>query len=215
MRERLPAPKIQTQEENMSFAVQHLRVLRDACIWELPRQMAYLNIAGNPIVVFPQYFLRVKTGEVIRKIEDLPDKCAVLTALQQVVKEQLPVRDPDDRMEVVYDGVCRVFTSNSARQMAHWLCQPAYVGKYQELEQRQLTIRKEWYWRPDPDKIKIEVLVYPKPCSFDSIEVEEHWVNPRTLDIKIGVPYNDNYLIIGLCNDVLEHIAWLTLPNED
>ena len=199
----------------MSFDVHHLRTLRDATIWDLPQQMAYLDIPGDPIIAFPQYFLQVKTGEIIRQIADLPNECAVLTRLQRVVREQLPLRDPEDRMEVMYDGVCRVFTSNSPRQLAHWLCQPAYVGKYQELEQRQLAIRNEWYWRPDLDKIKIEVLVYPKPCSFESIDVEEHWVDPRTLDIKIRVPYNDNYIVVVLANDVLEHIAWLRLPDEN
>ena len=199
----------------MSFDVHHLKTLRDAAIGDLPQQMAYLDIPGDPIIAFPQYFLQVKTGEIIRQIADLPNECAVLTRLQRVVREQLPLRDPEDRMEVMYDGVCRVFTSNSPRQLAHWLCQPAYVGKYQELEQRQLAIRNEWYWRPDLDKIKIEVLVYPKPCSFESIDVEEHWVDPRTLDIKIRVPYNDNYIVVVLTNDVLEHIAWLRLPDED
>ena len=200
----------------MSFDVHHLKTLRDAAIWDLPQQMAYLDIPGDPIIAFPQYFLQVKTGEIIRQIADLPNECAVLTRLQRVVREQLPLRDPEDRMEVMYDSkTTRVFSTHSVRQLAHWLCAKSYVGEYREIVGAETTIRKEWYWRPDPDKINFEILIYPSPCSFDTIDVEEHWVNPKTLDIKIRVPYNDNYLVVVLDNDVLENIVWLTLPHRD
>jgi len=197
------------------FDEQHLKLLRNACIWDLPQQMAYLDIPGDPIIAFPQYFLQVETGEIIRQIADLPNECAVLTRLQRVVREQLPLRDPEDRMEVAYDGICRVFTSHSVRQVAHWLCLPSYTGKYSEQVGNELTIRKEWHWPPDLDKLCAEILIYPAPCSFDTVTVQERWLDKRTLEIQIKVPHNDNYLVIFIVNDVLQNIAWLTLPCDE
>jgi hypothetical protein len=215
MRGRLPAQKIQTQERNMSFDVHHLRTLRDACIWDLPQQMAYLAIPGDPIITFPQYFLRVETGEVIRKIEDLPNECAVLTRLQRVVQEQLPLRDPEDHLELVYTSrETDAFITNSPRQVAHALCAPCYVGHYHEIAGTgRITLQKDWFFRPD--QVKAFVLVYPQPYQ---IEVRARWVpdvRPYTLEWDIELQLDDNYLIVVVVNGELMHIAWLTLPHDE
>ncbi len=199
----------------MSFDVHHLRTLRDASIWELPQQMALLDIPGDPIIVFPEYFLRVETGEVIRKIEDLPNDRAVLTSLQRVVREQLPLRDPKDRWELVYTSRnTDAFVTNSPRQVAHALCLPAYVGHYQEVSGTgRITLREDWFFRPD--RVDAIVLVYPKPYA---IEVQDRWVPDArfpTLEWNIELQLDDNYLIIVTVNGQLRHIAWLTLPSDD
>ena len=199
----------------MSFDVHHLRTLRDAAIWNLPQQMAYLDIPGDPIIAFPQYFLQVKTGEIIRQIADLPNECAVLTRLQRVVREQLPLRDPEDRLEVAYDSSeTRVFVTHSTRQVAHALCDPCYVGHYHEVAGTgKITLREDWFYRPD--KVIAEILIYPRPYK---IEVRDQWipdVRPYTLEWDIELQMDDNYLIIVNVNGQLRHIAWLTLPCDE
>ena len=199
----------------MSFDVHHLRTLRDAAIWDFPQQMAVISRPDPEVIIFPHYFLLVEEGKIIRKIDELPHLEAVLGGLKEAVQKHLPLRDPEDRMEVAYDGVCRVFTSHSVRQVAHWLCLPSYTGKYSEQVGNELTIRKEWHWPPDLDKLCAEILIYPAPCSFDTVTVQERWLDKRTLEIQIKVPHNDNYLVIFIVNDVLKNIAWLRLPDED
>ena len=199
----------------MDFFHHQLRTLRDAAIWDLPQQMAVISRPDPEVIIFPHYFLLVEEGKIIRKIDELPHLEAVLGGLKEAVQKHLPLRDPEDRMEVAYDGVCRVFTSNSARQVAHWLCLPSYTGKYSEQVGNELTIRKEWHWPPDLDKLCAEILIYPAPCSFDTVTVQERWLDKRTLEIQIKVPHNDNYLVIFIVNDVLQNIAWLTLPCDE
>ena len=202
------------------FDEQHLKLLREASIWDLPRQMAYLNITGDPIIVFPRYFLRVKSGEVIRKIEDLPNECAVLSELKRVVREQLPLRDPEDNLELVYTSrETNAFITNSSRQVAHALCTPCYVGHYHEvigkgwLSKEQITLREDWFYRPD--RVDAFLLVYPKP---HKIEVRNQWVpdvRPYTLEWDIQIELDNNYLVILVVNNQLRHIAWLTLPCDE
>jgi len=197
------------------FDMHHLKLLRDACIWDLPRQMAYLDIAGDPIIAFPNYFLRVKKGEVIRKIEDLPNECAVLSGLQRVVQEQLPIRTPEDDLELVYTSrETDAFITNSPRQVAHALCAPCYVGHYHEVSGTgKITLQEDWFYRPD--QVNAFVLVYPKPYQ---IEVRSRWVpnvRPYTLEWDIQVELDDNYLVVVVVNGQLRHIAWLTLPDQE
>jgi len=197
------------------FDEQHLRLLRDAAIWDMPKQMAYLEIPGDPILVFPEYFLQVETGKVIREIEHLPNQCAVLLELQRVVREQLPIRDPEDHLELVYTSrETNAFITNSPRQVAHALCAPCYVGHYQEVAGTgSITLREDWFFRPD--KVVAEIIIYPKPYH---IEVWDRWVPDAsfpTLEWDIKVLLDDNYLIIINVNGQLRHIAWLTLPDQD
>ena len=103
----------------MNFLKHQLRILRDAAIWEMPGHMAVINRPDPDTIIFPRYFLLIDEAKIIRDIDELPHLEAVLGGLRQIVKQQLPLRDLEDRMEVAYDGVCRVFTSNSARQVAH------------------------------------------------------------------------------------------------
>ena len=201
------------------FDEQHLKLLRNACIWDLPRQMAYLDIAGDPIITFPEYFLQVKTGKVIRGIADLPNECAVKTALQRIVQEQLPIRDIEDQLELIYQSPeTLAFVTNSSRQVAHALCAPCYVGHYHEvrgngwLSKGQITLRKEWFYRPD--RVDAFLLVYPKP---HEIEVWDRWVpdvRPYTMEWDIRIELDDDYLVLLIVNGQLRHIAWLMLDKE-
>ena len=181
--------------------------------------MAYLDIPGDPIVVFPNYFLQVETGRVIREIPNLPNECAVLTMLQRVVREQLPLRD-EDHLELVYTSrETNAFITNSPRQVAHALCYPCYVGHYHEiigkgwLSMEHITLQEDWFFRPD--RVDAFLLVYPKP---HKIEVRGQWVpnvRPYTLEWDIQIELDDNYLVILVVNNQLRHIAWLTLPDSD
>ena len=201
------------------FDEQHLKLLRNACIWDLPRQMAYLDIAGDPIITFPEYFLQVKTGKVIRGIADLPNECAVKTALQRIVQEQLPIRDIEDQLELIYQSPeTLAFVTNSSRQVAHALCAPCYVGHYHEvggngwLSKGQITLREDWFYRPD--RVDAFLLVYPKP---HEIEVWDRWVpdvRPYTMEWDIRIELDDDYLVLLIVNGQLRHIAWLMLDKE-
>jgi len=182
----------------MSFHVDHLRLLREAAILDL----GYVVIGRpNPkVIIFPDYFLLVDEGKIVRNIEELPQEF-VLQGLKNAVRDHLP---GPDRVEVVYESQgTRVYTTEDTRGIAHALCAPSYRwSTYTETSSSDVKIWHHYYW--PPIKWEAEIWVYPKP---KAIEVQTNWEPEWTYICDLQIKAATTVTVVAVLNGVLHEIV--------
>jgi len=184
----------------MSFHVNHLRLLREAAILDL----GYVVIGRpNPkVIIFPDYFLLVDEGKIVRNIEELPQEF-VLQGLKNAVRDHLP---GPDRVVVYESQGTRVYTTEDIRGIAHALCAPSIRwSTYTETSSSDVKIWHHYYW--PPIKWEAEIWVYPRP---QRVEVKTRWEPEWTFIADLKLESSTVTTVVAVLNGVLHEIIRVT-----